>query len=154
MTTLAARQRAKAAELGVSLRTIEAKRARYVAQGLWGLIDQRVTRTFDIAEQADPRLVEVIEAMLDAETGQSTGTRSRLIRGVIARVEQIHGPGAVTLPGRTTFYTLIDRLSLGRHTFGSAVTRRQLANRPKGCSPRRSRCVRVSRSRSTPPRLM
>jgi putative transposase len=131
-TTLAQRQRVKAAELGVSLRTVEAKRARYLAQGLWGLIDQRVTRTFDIAGQADPRLVEVIEAMLDAETGQSTGTRSRLIRRVIARVEQTYGAGVVALPGRSAFYALIDRLSVGRHTFGSAVTRRQLANRPDG----------------------
>ena len=132
MTSLAERQRAKAAELGVSVRTIEGKRVRYAAQGLWGLVDQRVTRTFDIAGQADPRLVEVVEQMLDAETGQSTGTRSRLIRRVTARVEELHGPGVVPLPGRTAFYALIDRLSVGRHTFGSAVTRRQLANRPDG----------------------
>ena len=132
LTTLADRQRAKAAELRVSVRTIEAKRARYAAQGLWGLVDQRVTRTFDITGQADPRLVEVIEAMLDTETGQSTGTRSRLIRRVIARVEQTYGAGVVALPGRSAFYALIDRLSVGRHTFGSAVTRRQLANRPEG----------------------
>lgn len=130
VTTLAARQRAKAAELGVSLRTIEAKRARYTAQGLWGLVDQRVTRTFDLVGQADPRLVEVIEAMLDAETAQSTGTRSRLIRRVTAQVEATYGAGVVALPGRSAFYALIDRLSMGRHTFGSAVTRRQLANRP------------------------
>ena len=52
MTSLAERQLAKAAELGVSVRTIEGKRARYAAQGLWGLVDQRVTRTFDIAGQA------------------------------------------------------------------------------------------------------
>src|SRR4029077_14586867 len=93
MTSLAERQRAKAAELGVSVRTIEGKRARYAAQGLWGLVDQRVTRTFDIAGEADPRLVEVVEQMLDAETGQSTGTRSRLIRRVTARVEELHGRG-------------------------------------------------------------
>jgi len=132
MTSLAERQRAKAAELAVSVRTIEAKRARYAAQGLWGLVDQRVTRTFDIAGKADPRLVEVVEQMLDAETGQSTGTRSRMIRRVTARVEELHGRGVVPLPGRTAFYALIDRLSVGRHTFGSAVTRRQLANRPDG----------------------
>ena len=38
----------------------------------------------------------------------------------------------VPLPGRTTFYKLIDALATGRHTFGSAVTRRQTANRPQG----------------------
>ena len=43
-----------------------------------------------------------------------------------------HGPGVVPLPGRSTFYKLIDVLAAGRHTFGSAVTRRQTANRPHG----------------------
>ena len=42
--TLAERQRAKAAELGVSFRTIEGRRARYATQGLWGLVDQRAVR--------------------------------------------------------------------------------------------------------------
>jgi putative transposase len=35
------------------------------------------------------------------------------------------------MPARTTFYRLIDALATGRHTFGSAVTRRQTANRPQ-----------------------
>jgi hypothetical protein len=47
-------------------------------------------------------------------------------------VEDAYGPGMVPLPGRTTFYKLIDVLSAGRHTFGSAVTRPQTANRPDG----------------------
>jgi transposase InsO family protein len=47
-------------------------------------------------------------------------------------VEDAYGPGVMPLPGRSTFYTLIDALSTGRHTFGSAVTRRQTANRPDG----------------------
>jgi putative transposase len=38
----------------------------------------------------------------------------------------------VPLPSRNTFYKLIETLSAGRHTFGSAVTRRQAANRPDG----------------------
>lgn len=48
-TSLAERQRAKAAELDVGVRTIERKRARYQEQGLWGLVDQRAARTFDVA---------------------------------------------------------------------------------------------------------
>lgn len=35
------------------------------------------------------------------------------------------------LPGRSTFYKLVDALAEGRHTFGPAVTRRQTANRPE-----------------------
>ena len=40
-------------------------------------------------------------------------------------VEDAYGPGTVPLPGRSTFCKLLDTLSTGRHTFGSAVTRRQ-----------------------------
>ncbi|MGE2818041.1 integrase catalytic domain-containing protein [Mycobacterium heidelbergense] len=46
-------------------------------------------------------------------------------------LEQQYGPGIVPLPSRTAFYQLIDALDTGRHTFGSAVTRRQSANRPE-----------------------
>ncbi|CRK55296.1 possible transposase [Alloactinosynnema sp. L-07] len=129
-TTLAERQRVKAGELGVGFRTIELKRARYTAQGLWGLVDQRAARTFEVTGQADARVVEVLRELITGETDASTGTRSRLIRRAVKRVEELHGVGVVPMPGRTTFYALVDRLSAGRHTFGSAATRRQLANRP------------------------
>lgn len=98
-TSATERLQAKAAELGVSVRTIERKRARFEAQGLWGLVDQRAARTFDVAGQADARLVEVLHEMIAAETDLSTGTRSRLIRRVTKRVEQLHGEGVVPLPG-------------------------------------------------------
>ncbi|NLU78793.1 transposase [Micromonospora sp. HNM0581] len=130
--SLAERQRAKGAELGVSYRTIENRRLRYTAQGLWGLVDQRAVRTWEVAGRADARLVEVAREVIAAQTDASTGTRSRLIRQVIKRVEEIHGPGVVPLPGRSAFYELVDRLAAGKHTFGSAVTRRQMANRPTG----------------------
>lgn len=129
---LADRLQAKAAELDVSMRTIERKRARYDAQGLWGLVDQRAARTFDVAGQADARLVEVLRELIAAETNSSTGTRSRLMRRATKLVEHRHGAGVVAVPGKTAFYALMDRLAVGRHTFGSAPTRRQTANRPAG----------------------
>ncbi|MEV0826354.1 Mu transposase C-terminal domain-containing protein [Nonomuraea rubra] len=130
--SLVQRIKSKATELGVSSRTVERMRARYQQQGLWGLVDQRATRAGETTGRADARLVAAIQEVLDAETHTSTGTRSRLIRRVVKTVEDTHGPGVVPLPGRTTFYKLIDRLATGRHTFGSAVTRRQTANRPAG----------------------
>ena len=129
---LAERQRAKAAELGVSYRTIESRRSRYITQGLWGLVDQRAVRTWEVTGRADSRVVEVVREIIAEETDTSTGTRSRLIRRVAKRVEQIHGHGVVPMPGRTALYELVDRLPEGKHTFGSAVTRRQMANRPAG----------------------
>jgi putative transposase len=130
--SLLQRERAKAAELGVSLRTVEYRRARYVAQGLWGLVDQRATRAWEDTGRADARLIAVARQVIDAETHASTGTRGRLIRRVVKAVEDTYGPDVVPLPGKTTFYKLIEALSTGRHTFASAVTRRQTANRPEG----------------------
>src|SRR6476619_2625532 len=131
-TTIAERDQAKAAELGVSLRTVKTRRARYTQQGLWGLVDQRGVRLSAATGRADARLVAAIREVVDAETDTSTGTRSRLIRRVVKAVEATYGPGVVPLPGKTTFYKVIDAVATGRHTFGSAVTRRQTANRPQG----------------------
>ena len=36
------------------------------------------------------------------------------------------------MPSRATFYRLVERVSAGRHTFGSARTRRSLAKQPDG----------------------
>ena len=129
--TLAQRTQAKAAELGMTSRTVERMRARYARQGLWGLVDQRAVRTWEATGRADARLVAAARQVIEAETHASTGTRGRLIRRVTKAVEDAYGPGVVPLPGRTTFYKLIDTLAAGRHTFGSAVTRRQAANRPE-----------------------
>ena len=131
-TTLLQRDQTKATELGVSMRTVQTRRARYAQQGLWGLVDQRAARVSAATGRADPRLVAAIREVIDAETDTSTGTRSRLIRRVVKAVEATYGPGVVPLPGKTTFYKVIDAVATGRHTFGSAVTRRQTANRPPG----------------------
>ena len=130
-TTMVARDRAKAAELGVSLRTVQIRRASYAKQGLWGLVDRRAARGIEATGRVDARLVAVLRELVDAETDTSTGTRSRLIRRAVKAVDATHGPGVVPLPGKTTFYKVIDAVATGRHTFGSAVTRRQTANRPQ-----------------------
>ena len=131
-TTVSEREQAKAAELGAGLRTIQVRRSRYAQQGLWGLVDQRATRLGDATGRVDARVVAAVRELVDAETGTSTGTRSRLIRRVVKKLEAEHGPGVVPLPGKTTFYKVIEAVASGRHTFGSAVTRRQTANRPQG----------------------
>ncbi len=132
LTTVSQRAETKAAELGVSVRTVHSRRARYARQGLWGLVDQRGAREVAVTGRADARVVAAVREALDAETHTSTGTRTRLMRRVVAQLESQHGPGVVPLPGRSAFYRLIEALATGRHSFGSAVTRRQTANRPSG----------------------
>ncbi|MGH3373839.1 MAG: hypothetical protein ACRDP6_03775 [Actinoallomurus sp.] len=108
--TVAQRAEAKAAELGVSVRTVFTRRARHAVQGLWGLVDQRTVRDWEATGRADARVVAAVREVLDAETNASTGTRSRLIRRVTKSLEDAYGPGVVPLPGKTTFYRLIEVL--------------------------------------------
>jgi hypothetical protein len=103
-----------------------------VEQGLWGLVDQRAVREWQATGRTDARVVRAVVEALEGETQISTGTRGRLIWKVTKALEAEYGPGMVPLPGKTTFYKLIDALATGRHSFGSAATRRQLANRPEG----------------------
>lgn len=52
------------------------------------------------------------------------------MRRVVAVLAAEHGDAVVPVPGRSAFYELIAALSVGRHSFGAATTRRSLANRP------------------------
>jgi hypothetical protein len=133
--TLAEREAAKARELcaagePTSAWTVGRMRRRYQTQGLWGLVDQRATRQPPRYGHADPRLVGAIQAQLELETDQSTGTRERLRRRVRERLAAEHGPGTVPWPSRATFNRLVEVLAEGRHTFGSARSRRSAASRP------------------------
>jgi len=135
--SLRQRETAKVAELvaaghRVGLSTLQRLRRSYETEGLWGLVDHRLTRPAAPSGRVDARVVDAVRRAVAEETNRSTGTRGRLRR----RVEQIlaaeHGLDAPVIPAKTTFYRLVDRVSAGRHTFGSARTRRSLAKQPVG----------------------
>ncbi len=134
--TLRRREQDKLAELTdagetVSLRTLQRMRRRYQREGLVGLVDGRVTRS-GAGGQADERLLAAIGRAVAGETDRSTGTVGRLRR----QVEKILAADGVdpagVMPSRSSFYRLVRRAAAGRHTFGSAPTRRSLAARPDG----------------------
>ncbi|WP_433664730.1 Mu transposase C-terminal domain-containing protein [Nocardia sp. CA-128927] len=133
--TLTAREQAKAAELTAagrktSARTVQRMRRRYREQGLWGLVDSRYVRTLTPTGNVDARVVAAATTVVAAQTGTSTGTKTRAIRQIRQLLDDEHGEGVVAMPSQATCYRLLDVLSKGRHTFGSAVTRRQSANKP------------------------
>ena len=136
--SLRQRELAKHAELTraghrVGLSTLKRLRVRYEREGLWGVIDHRAARRTAPAGYVDPRVVAATRQAIEEETDRSTGTVGRLRR----RVEQIL---AGTSPGRRAAgdAARADLLpaggtpGLGRHTFGSARTRRSLAKQPDG----------------------
>ena len=137
VTTLRQRELAKVAELEaagrkVALATVQRLRLGYERQGLRALIDGRAVRVTPVAGRADPRVVEAIRQAIGEEANRSTGTVSRLQRRVGKILEARYGEQAPLLPSQRTFYRLVERLSAGRHTFGSARTRRSLARQPEG----------------------
>ena len=117
----------------VGLSTLKRLRARYERDGLWGVTDRRAARRTAPAGYVDPRVVAATRQAIEQETDRSTGTVGRLRR----RVEQILAETTEAgerpqMPPERTFYRLAGRLASGRHTFGSARTRRSLANQPDG----------------------
>lgn len=134
-TTLRQREIAKCQELAaagqlIPLSTLQRQRHRYESAGLWGLVDSRLSP--QRVSAADPRLLAALRTAVDGERNRSTGTVGRLRR----RVEQILAAEGVdpveVMPARATFYRLVARVAAGRHTFGSAPTRRSLAQQPDG----------------------
>ena len=131
------REIAKVAELSaaghrVGLSTLQRQRREYETAGLWGLVDRRFTRPAAPGGRVDPRVVEAVRQAVSEETSKSTGTRGRLRRRAGQILAEAHGPDAPALPAKTTFYRLVGQVSQGKHTFGSARTRRSLAKQPEG----------------------
>ncbi|MEV4889205.1 hypothetical protein AB0K48_07445 [Nonomuraea sp. NPDC055795] len=138
-STLRQRELAKVAELRaqghkVALSTFQRLRLTYETCGLNGLVDQRVTRARSL--KTDPRVVEAIGAAVVGETNRSTGTAGRLRHRVAQILAERHelSPAQVAeiMPPRTTFYRLVEQATAGKHTFGSARTRRSAAKPPDG----------------------
>ncbi|MGK3944427.1 transposase [Streptomyces caeruleatus] len=135
--SLRQRELAKAAELAAaghatSLALIQRMRRRFEEEGLLGLVDPRLRAVSDGTGRADRRVVEALRKVVEEQTGRSTVSAQVLRRRMERLLDAEHGPGVVPLPSRTAFYRLLKAVSSGRHTLGSARTRRSLAKQPEG----------------------
>lgn len=135
MRSMRQREQAKVDELGrsgeaVNLRTLQRLRHAYEAEGLLGLVDKRHTPRMPVTGRVDPRVVEALQRVLEANTHRSSGTR--LQREVLRALETECGVGVVPFPSKATFYRLVENLAEARHATGSARTRRSLAQQPDG----------------------
>ena len=133
-TSLREREQAKAAELStpersVASSTVKHRRQRWQAEGLPGLVDKRVRRRRRPAGRADPAVAEAMEQAIAGATDES----SRTATFIVWRTRQILSERGRSdrEPSRATMFRLFSRLSAGRHTTGSAATRRGLAGRPQ-----------------------
>jgi transposase InsO family protein len=128
---VAQREQAKAAELGVTPRTVRRWARAYRDGGEAALVDER--KASGRTPAADERWEDACRAVLAGRTGESTPTAGAVLRQVAARLEQEHGPGAVPLPSQATAYRHLARITKGTNAVkGSAKGRRSIAGRPKG----------------------
>ena len=135
LTSLTRREQAKAAELAaaghaVPVSTLKHRRQRWEALGLPGLVDQRVAKRMDPSGRVHPAVAAAMRRAIGEATGESSRTAAFIIwrtRELLAAAGEHEGT-----PSRATMYRLFARLSAGRHTTGSAATRRSLAGRPQG----------------------
>lgn len=135
--TLTQREEAKAVELtvetgrSVSWHTIRSRRRRYQSRGVLGMADGRQAPRRSVQGQVDPRVVEILRTLMGQARDGSTRTVSYYFTRVGQEAKKLEGP-PVVMPSRATFYRLFERIEAGRHTTGSARTRRSLANQPDG----------------------
>lgn len=134
--SLRQRELAKVAEMAeagteIRLSSLQRMRRAYERKGLLGLVDGRSQAVH--STRVDPRVVAAASTAIGEETDRSTGTVGRLqrrVRQILVEEHQVD-PDEV-MPSSSTFYRLVKRLASGKHTFGSAATRRSLAQRPVG----------------------
>lgn len=144
VTTVGAREAVKARELTaagleVTVHQVKRQRQRYEAGGLVALLDRRALKSRDGLSRADPRIIEAIAAAVAEATDASSRTGAFILWRAGAILAERFGDDArpARMPSRTTSYQLLAALSCGRHTTGSATTRRSMANRPDGPFSRR-----------------
>lgn len=99
--------------------------------GVSGLLDRRRHGLADMPGRSyDERLIDAILTVQAGQERKSTGTGTRLIWLVGRELDARFGEGVVPMPSRATMYRLLNELDAGKHTLGSARSRRTTANQP------------------------
>ncbi|MFE7117062.1 Mu transposase C-terminal domain-containing protein [Streptomyces sp. NPDC057654] len=139
-TSVAARDKAKAAELSrsgrpVTVHTVARLRRLYLKVGVAGLVDRRAARKRPEFGAVDARVVDAMRQAIDEGVDPSTRTASYLIwrtkeilRQTETETETEDGQTVPPWPSRATLYRLVEKLTAGTHTLGSAETRRSKAH--------------------------
>lgn len=135
--SLTRREQAKAAELtaageAVTGSAISKRRRRYETGGVVAMVDHRITKPVTPFGRVDARVVAALRQAIAEATEQSTRTATYLFWRTEQILTEAHGAGVVELPSQSSLYRLLNKLAAGKHTTGSARTRRSLANRPNG----------------------
>jgi len=130
---LITRYQVKAAELGVSTRTLERWVAALRESGPAGIADGRSQRAADPLGGVDERWLRMCRVVLDEHADASRPTRELVLRRISARLAAEHGEGVVPEPGRRRAGEVLAELTRGSNAFtGSTKGKRSIAARPQG----------------------
>ncbi|CAM2812078.1 transposase family protein [Streptomyces albus] len=116
-TTLIQRYQAKAAELSavlgwkMSWQTVQTKRLKYKAEGAWGLVDKRRTRSTTLYGRTDIRVVDLLLELVEAGRGAVPGNAMKLFTQLRRAARARYGAG-VKVPADSTLYKLLERLGI------------------------------------------
>jgi transposase InsO family protein len=123
----------KAAELGVSARTLQRWVGAARRDGPLGVVDRRGLRAADPLRGVDERWLATCQTVLAEHTDASRPTKKLLLARVSARLVAEHGAGVVPEPGRRRASAALSELTRGTNAFaGSTKGKRSIANRPRG----------------------
>lgn len=123
------RYQAKAAELVVTLRTVQRWVTAFARDGDAGLIDGRNVRPCEPLRGIDARWLDELSRVLDAHVGASRPTQALLLDRVDATVTEEHGADAV--PKRWKAKRALTEVARGTNALvGSTKAKRSIANRP------------------------
>jgi transposase InsO family protein len=129
--SLLTRYRAKAEEIGVSVRTVKRWVAVFEAEGEAGLAPAVVGTT--AISLCDDRWVETAIEVMAEYVDQAKPMRKTVLERTQARVVARFGEGSVDAPGRTKGYEALEELERIHPTFRLSTKRnRDIADRPKG----------------------
>jgi len=128
-TTKMTRYEAKAAELGVGVRTIRRWATAFERDREAGLIDGRQQRASEPLRGIDPRWLDELTRVLDEHVGASRPPQQLLLDRIDARVTEQHGADAV--PKRWKAKRALAEVARGTNALtGSTKAKRSIANRP------------------------
>ncbi|WP_441958730.1 hypothetical protein [Mycolicibacterium houstonense] len=129
---LTARYEAKAAELGVDVRTVQRMVAAFREHGEAGLVRGKGVRVKTLPS-VDERWREIAIEVMVEHTDQSRPSRTAVIRRTNARVSARFGTDVVPIPSRATAFRVLAELESKHPTFRLSTKRnRDIAERNPG----------------------
>lgn len=125
------RYAAKAAELGIGLRTLKRWVSDFRRNGEAGLAPRKDRTENGPLGQTDQRWVETALEVMVEHTAESKPSRTMVIDRATARVTARFGPDVVKLPSRATAFRVLEELERRHPTFRlSSKRNRDIADRP------------------------